>query len=168
MNSRQPVILGEFPCKLDQRWRLSVPGEMVEALMAEVSTADSPRCVLAKERPGCLSLWKEETWQSKLAARIDLAKQKVEGGLWDDQLGRVQLLGRLLSTRHQEVELAGRGRLLIPRSFRPFLGVEPEKKQGQVMVVGAAVCVEIWNPEAWLKYLQKRMPKFRRLLQELS
>ncbi len=163
MNQRQPVILGEFPCTLDQRWRLSLPGEMVEAL-----AADSPGCVLAKERPGCLSLWKEETWQSKLAVRIDLAKQKVEGGLWDDQLSRVQLLGRLLSTRHQEVELAGRGRLLIPRSFRSFLGVRPEKKQGQVMVVGAAVCVEIWNPEAWLKYLQKRMPKFRRLLQQLS
>ena len=36
------------------------------------------------------------------------------------------------------------------------------------MVVGAAVCVEIWKPAAWLKYLQGRMPKFRRLFHQLS
>ena len=52
----------------------------------------------------------------------------------DDQVGLVQLLGRLLSTRHREVELSGRGRLLIPKSFREFLAVKPDEGQGEVMV----------------------------------
>ena len=38
---------------------------------------------------------------------------------------KYRLLGRLLSTRHRTVQLAGRGRLLIPEGFREFLGVEP-------------------------------------------
>ena len=63
------------------------------------------------------------------------------------------------------MQLAGRGRLLIPEGFREFLGVEPD---GEVMVVGAAVCIEIWNPPEWLEYLKVRMPKFRRLFDRLS
>ncbi|MEZ6070644.1 MAG: hypothetical protein R3C10_10300 [Pirellulales bacterium] len=75
------------------------------------------------------------------------------------------MLGRLLSTRHQQVQLAGRGRLLIPESFRDFLHAE---SGSEVMIVGAAVCVEIWHPEHWLRYVEERMPRFRRLFDTLS
>jgi MraZ protein len=71
----------------------------------------------------------------------------------------------LLSTRHKAVQIAGRGRLLIPEGFREFLQVEAG---GDVVVVGAAVCVEIWQPAAWLSYLSRRMPRFRRLFGKLS
>ena len=63
------------------------------------------------------------------------------------------------------MQLAGRGRLLIPEGFREFLGVEPN---GEVQVVGAAVCIEFWQPAAWLSYLERRMPRFRRLFDQLS
>jgi MraZ protein len=36
------------------------------------------------------------------------------------------------------------------------------------MVVGAAVCIEIWRLDAWTAYLDERMPEFRRLLDQLS
>jgi MraZ protein len=55
--------------------------------------------------------------------------------------------------------------LLIPEGFREFLGVEPG---GEILVVGAAVCIEIWQPAAWLAYLKGRMPRFRRLFDRLS
>jgi MraZ protein len=61
--------------------------------------------------------------------------------------------------------LAGRGRLLIPEGFREFLGVEPGK---EVMVIGAAVCIEIWHPEKWINYIEGKMPSFRKLLNTLS
>ena len=63
--------------------------------------------------------------------------------------------------RHRGVQLAGRGRLVIPEGFREFLGVEPG---GEVMVIGAALCVELWGPAAWLRYLAERMPAFHRLI----
>ena len=39
---------------------------------------------------------------------------------------------------------------------------------GEVLVVGAAVCVEIWRPDAWVEYLNQQMPEFRKLLDGLS
>ena len=163
MPDPRQIILGEFRRKIDDRYRLAIPDELAALLAAE-----SGECVLAKERPGCLSLWSAELWQAKVNVRIDVAKQKVQSGLSDDRIGQVQLLGRLLSTRHQHVQLAGRGRLLVPKSFRDFLGVNPQQSAKYVMVVGAAVCVEIWNPAEWLKYQQGRMSKFRHLLEKLS
>ena len=153
-------ILGEFQRTLDERFRLSIPGELVALL-----TVDSAECILAKERPGCLSLWSAEVWQAGLDEGVELVKRKMQAGKLEGRIGQVQLLGRLLSTRHKAVQLAGRGRLLIPEGFREFLDCEPGS---EVLVVGAAVCIEIWNPPAWLKYLEARMPKFRRLLDQLS
>jgi MraZ protein len=160
MANTQEFLLGEFQRSLDERYRLSIPSEVGDAL-----TAESPDCILAKERPGCLSLWSAPVWQTRLDEGIELVKQKMRTGKLQERLAEVQLFGRLLSTRHRLVQLAGRGRLVIPEGFREFLGVEPG---GEVQIVGAAVCVEIWNPTAWLTYLERRMPRFRRLFDQLS
>ncbi|MEX0937471.1 MAG: division/cell wall cluster transcriptional repressor MraZ [Pirellulales bacterium] len=160
MTDVREFILGEFTRSLDERFRLSVPAELVEPLIAAGSD-----CILAKERPGCLSLWDHAAWQSKLEEGVELLKGKMRAGRLEGRIEEVQLLGRLLSTRHKEVQLAGRGRLSIPEGFREFLGVEPG---GEVTIVGAAVCVEIWHPQRWLEYLQERMPDFRQLFDNLT
>jgi len=160
MREREEFILGEAARSLDERYRLSIPAEMAEPL-----TGERTDCILAKERPGCLSLWNEEIWQAKLDEGVELVKSKMRAGRLEGRTGEVQLLGRLLSTRHRAVQLAGRGRLVIPESFREFLGVEPG---GEVIVVGAAVCIEIWNPAGWLAHLEERMPEFRRLFDTLA
>jgi MraZ protein len=163
-NARQ-LILGEFECSLDERFRLTIPQNLADLL----TSSSNARCMLAKERQGCLSLWSAEAWEEKLNARIRLVEQKLQADSFgDDRIAQVQLLGRLLSTRHQAVELRGRARLLIPEGFRKFLGVERDPPDNQVLVVGAAVCVEIWKPAAWLAYLEQRMPRFRRLFHRLS
>ena len=155
------IILGEYRRTLDERCRLSVPAELLNLLPG--APAD---CVLVKERQGCLSLWDATRWRDRLETRLRLIEQKVRAGMFaEDRLGQVQLLGRLLSTRHRDVILSGRGRLLIPEGFREFLGIEPG---GDVLVVGAAVCIEIWRPEAWIHYVEQRMPKFQRLFERLS
>jgi MraZ protein len=160
MPGTQEFLLGEFQRTLDERFRLSIPNEVGDALVAE-----SPDCILAKERPGCLSLWSAPVWQARLDEGVELVKQKMRAGKLQERIAEVQLFGRLLSTRHRLVQLAGRGRLVIPEGFREFLGVEPG---GEVQIVGAAVCIEIWNPSSWLKYLEGRMPRFRRLFDQLS
>jgi len=160
MSENKEFLLGEVPRVLDERHRISIPGALAEAI-----TAAGPDCILAKERPGCLSLWNAAQWQTRLDAGVELVKSKMRAGRLEGRLDEVQLLGRLLSTRHQQVQLAGRGRLVIPERFREFLGVEAG---GDVMVVGAALCVEIWHPSRWLHYLEERMADFRGLLDNLS
>ena len=160
MSGPAELILGEYRRTLDQRFRLAIPGQLVEQLAATES-----QCVLAKERPGCLSLWNAEVWTRELNQGIELVRQKIAAGKLQGRTGQVQMLGRLLSTRHREIQIGDRDRLLLPEGFREFLGVEPA---AEVMVIGAAICIEIWKPERWIHYLSGRMPKFRRLFEQLS
>ncbi len=153
-------ILGEYRRTVDDRFRLSIPSELADPL-----TVEGTDCILAKERSGSLSLWNAARWQNRLDSGVQLVQAKIRSGRLSGQIEDVQLLGRLLSTRHREVQLAGRSRLVIPEGFREFLGVEPG---GEVMLVGAAVCVEIWHPHRWLEYLQARMPEFGKLLDGLA
>lgn len=153
------LILGEFRRSLDERYRLSIPTELVEHF------ADGTSCILAKERPGALSLWHADAWLGRLDSSVQLVEAKIQAGRLAGRLEDVQRLGRLLSTRHRDVQLAGRSRLLIPEGFREFLGVAAG---GELILVGAAVCVEIWRPESWLEYLSGSMPEFAQLLNELS
>ncbi len=160
MTKQPEFIVGEYSRKLDERYRLSIPTELVTPFAGK-----RLECMLAKERLGCLSLWHADDWQSTLDQDIGLVKAKMQAGRLAGRLQEVQRLGRLLSSRHRSTTITERGRLMIPEGFREFLRVEPG---GDVFVVGAAVCIEIWNPELWLKYLEGRMPRFHQLLNRLS
>jgi len=154
------MIVGEVSRTVDNRHRLSLPVEMVAGL-----GGDNADCLIAKERPGCLSLWQREQWQQRIDEGVALVQSKIQAGRLDGRIGQVQALGRLLSTRHREVQLAARGRLVIPEGFREFLGVEPGET---VMVVGAAVCVELWKQSTWAECIGQQMPEFRQLFDELA
>jgi MraZ protein len=156
--------VGEFRRTLDDRYRVSIPAELTEPLALDAGEEEA-RCVLAKERPGALSLWHARDWSGRWEADVKLVRGKIEAGRLQDRLADVQVLGRLLSTRHREVAVAGRGRLVVPEGFREFLAVEPG---GDVLIVGAAICVEIWKPEAWVSYLSEQIPRFSTLLEELA
>lgn len=160
MATSDRFLAGEHTRNLDDRYRLSIPSELIDPLLA-----GQTECVLAKEQPGCLSLWDTASWQQNFDTGMDIIRAKLKSGRLGGQLGEAQQLGRLLSSRHREVQLAGRGRLVVPEGFREFLRVEPG---GEVIVVGAAVCIEIWHPRAWLRYLRKQIPNFRRLFDQLS
>lgn len=163
MSVPQKLILGEFRRKLDDRHRVLIPKALADPLIAQ-----SAECVLVKERPGCVSLWPAADWLARLQRGADWVEEKLRREKLEEEMGRVQVFGRLLSTRHTRVQLAGRARLVIPDGFREFLGVDPHEGGGEVMIVGAAVCIEIWNPADWLEYLKRQMPKFRRLFTHLT
>jgi len=160
MNTPVELLIGEFPRTLDERYRLSLPPELTSTLLAS-----GPRMVLAKERAGCLSLWPAAIWKPRIDAAIDVVRSKLQAGLLTQRVGQLQDLGRLLSTRHKTVTLAQRGRLVVPEGFREFLAVEPG---ADLLVVGAAVCVELWQPAAWNAFVSHEMPDFRRRIDELT
>ena len=160
MTAAPDLLIGEHVRSLDERFRLSLPSEFSEPLMAA-----GPRLVLAKERAGCLSLWPATIWKPRIDAAIDVVRSKLQAGVLSQRVGQVQDLGRLLSTRHRVVSLAARDRLVVPEGFRDFLGVEPG---GNLLVVGAAVCVELWRQDAWNAFVTSEMPEFRRRIDELT
>jgi MraZ protein len=156
----EQFITGEYRRTLDERFRLTLTPEFAKAI-----TDEEGRTILAKERFGCVSLWHAQEWQRQLDEGITLLRQKIQAGRLDQRWGDVQRLGRLLSTRHESVHLANRSRLLIPEGFRELLGVAVNH---EVVVVGAVICVEIWNPSAWLETLKEELPGFGPLFRGLS
>jgi MraZ protein len=160
MTEAADLYLGEWPRALDERFRLSLPPEWALALAGE-----SGECAVAKEQPGCLSLWNVAQWQTWLASGVELLRTKLRSGRLASEAAEVQQLGRLLSTRHRAVPIAGRGRVAIPEGFREFLEVE---SGGHVLVVGAAVCVELWAPHRWAAHIGEEMPAFRSLFEKLT
>ena len=158
--SPDTFITGELRRTLDERFRVSLPPEMAEAV-----TDAEGETILTKERYGCLSLRRAAEWQKRIDDGVAILREKIERGRMERKWDEVQRLGRLLSTRHRTVKLAGRSRLLIPEGFREFLDIPANQV---VMLIGAAVCVEIWNPAAWLETLRHDMPEFGPLFQNLS
>lgn len=158
--SPETFITGEVKRTLDDRFRVTLPSEMAVAV-----TDDEGDTILVKERYGCLSLWSAHDWQRRLDDGMELIRQKIRTGRMEQKWGDVQRLGRLLSTRQRTVRLANRSRLLIPEGYREFLDVQVNQ---EVMLVGAVICVEIWNPQAWLDVLRQDMPEFGPLFRELA
>jgi MraZ protein len=154
------LFLGDWSRALDERCRLSLPAEWVGEL-----TQGTAEAVLAKERPGCVSLWSSQQWDGWMADGMNLVTAKIRSGRIAGRWDQVQMLGRLMSTRHRKVPIAGRGRIAIPDSFRDFLEVEPG---GDVLVVGAAICVELWHPRRWSEHIGEHMPSFRQLFDQLA
>jgi MraZ protein len=153
-------VTGEFRRTIDERFRVTLPTELASAI-----SDDEGDIIVAKERAGCLSLWKPAEWQHRLDSGLALLRQKIDSGRMEQRWGDVQRLGRLLSTRHTEAKLANRARLLIPETFRSFLGVDAGK---EVVIVGAVICVEIWQPDAWNAVLKDEMPDFGELFKQLT
>lgn len=153
-------LTGEHKRTLDERFRLSLPTELATAV-----TDKAGQTILAKERYGCLSLWRASDWQNRIDDGLALIQQKISTGRMEQRWSDVQQLGRLISTRSSTVKLAKRSRLMVPEGFREFLDVEAG---GEVMVVGAAICVEVWNPLAWREALKEEIPQFGPLFKDLS
>ena len=156
----ETLITGEVKRTIDDRYRLTLPPEM-----AKVITDENGKTVMVKERAGCVSLWRAADWQKRLDDGIAIIQQKMSAGRMEERWSEVQRLGRLLSTRSRDIQLANRSRVLVPEGFREFLNVQPG---GEVMIVGAGICVEIWNPSNWLELLQVEMPEFSPLFKDLS
>lgn len=154
------LLQGEYRRLLDERFRISIPSELIDPLLE-----DGADFILAKERVGALSLWGAVQWSGKLEQGVRLVQEKMQAGRLDGRIEEVQRFGRLLSTRQTQVRLAGRGRLVLPEGFREFLGVDAG---GEVLVVGAAVCIELWRPQAWFSYVEESIPEFRQLFDQLS
>ncbi|MFM7058785.1 MAG: division/cell wall cluster transcriptional repressor MraZ [Planctomycetota bacterium] len=153
-------LTGEYWRTIDDRHRLMLPPELAQQV-----SDDDGGVIVTKERSGCLGLWRPDEWQRKHDDGVSLLRQKLDSGRMEQRASDVQRLGRLLSTRHQQVKLANRSRLLIPEGFRGFLGVDAGR---EVVVVGAVVCVEIWQPLAWNEVLRVEMPEFGELFRQLT
>ena len=159
MTDTKKLITGEFSCKVDDRYRLTLPNEFKDVFKPEAG-----KCVIVKESPGHLSLWEESIWKQHHDKRVEMVLDRFNAGYLGQNMADLQRFGRLLSARYRHIQLADKARFLLPDGFREYLAVEPKQ---DAMIIGATFCIEIWNPQKWISYIEGDMPQFSDLLESL-
>jgi len=124
------VLLGTHQPRLDEKGRLVLPARFRDTL--------APGVVLTKGQDRCVVLWPVAEFRAyaddlREASRSD---------------ARVRSYLRVLfSTAVDEVP-DRQGRITLPATLREYAGLDRE-----LVVVGANVTAEIWQPAEWASYL---------------
>jgi len=118
---------GEYVYRMDGRGRLPLPPRFRGAFAGgAVLTQGSP--------DPCLRLYPQETYDQQASLYMSEPPTRRKG----------RMIRRAFFGRSFEVELDGQGRILVPGRLRQHAGLD-----GDVVVVGAAECLEIWSRERW-------------------
>jgi MraZ protein len=117
------MFFGTFEHTVDDKGRLTLPARWRPELAGGV--------VVTRGLDNCLFIFPQTKFQA-IAAEIDA--QGVE-------LGDARTWARYFLGLAIDAEVDRQGRILIPQNLRDFAGLD-----GDVIVVGVASRIEVWNP----------------------
>ncbi len=123
-------FLGEFRHAIDEKGRLTLPARIREQL--------GPEFVVTKGLDACLFFYPAAEWAS-LEARLRALPLTQKDA---------RAFVRLFFAGAAECRSDGQGRVLLPAALRQYAGLT---KEG--VVVGVSSRVEVWQPEAWDRYV---------------
>ncbi len=138
-------LIGEYRHALDDKGRLTLPARIREEL--------GPVFVATKGLDGCLFLYPPAEWaalEAKLRA-LPLTHKDAR------QFVRVFFAGAC------ECRPDGQGRVLLPTNLREYAGLEREG-----VIVGVSTRVEVWQPEAWERYVHEGDADYADLAQRME
>jgi MraZ protein len=120
------VFTGEFRHTIDGKGRVAVPARFRADLAAGAT--------VCRWLENCVAIFPKQVWQTLADAAS--AERYADAG--------ARAFTRFLFSGAFEVELDGQGRVVLPTSLRQFGGLRSE-----VVVVGAADHIELWEPARW-------------------
>lgn len=141
------LLTGEFRNTLDEKGRLSLPARLRSEL-------PGTSLVLTQGVDTCLWLFAPEQWQElsrKLMASSSLFRASS------------RLVQRRILAPAQEVEIDKLGRIPVPQSLREWAGLSRE-----CVILGISKYIEIWNADAYRKYIEENEEEFLSAAEELG
>jgi MraZ protein len=141
------LLTGVFRNTLDEKGRLSLPAKLRAALPGN-------EFVLTQGIDVCLWLFAPEQWTA-LSTKIMESTSLFAA--------RARLIQRRILAPAQEVEVDKLGRIAIPQSLREFAALSKE-----CVILGISKYIEIWDGEAYRKYLEDNDSEFARAAEELG
>ena len=138
------MFMGEFQHTLDGKGRLILPAKIREGLGDTfIATRGLDEClfVFTREEGGAL--------ETKLK-QLSLVKPEARA------------FSRYLFSGAAELESDKQGRVLLPPNLREYAKLEKE-----IVVIGVANRVEIWDKEAWKNYNERMGPTVEQLSEQL-
>ena len=120
------MFTGEFRHSIDGKGRVAVPARFRAELAAGAT--------VCRWLESCVAIFPKQQWQQ--LADAAQAERYADAG--------ARAFTRFLFSGAFEVEPDAQGRLVLPASLRQFGGLKSE-----VVVVGAADHIELWEPARW-------------------
>ncbi|SHO61489.1 MULTISPECIES: division/cell wall cluster transcriptional repressor MraZ [Algoriphagus] len=121
----------QYECKLDPKGRLVLPSKIKSA----IPEANGTTLMLRMAEDKCLALY----------PMVEFKKLENQIKALSINNPEQRKLQRAFFITSVDVELDNSGRLLIPKLYQTYAGLEKE-----VVVVGMGSRIEIWNPENYL------------------
>jgi len=141
------LLTGVFRNTLDEKGRLSLPAKLRAGLPGN-------EFVLTQGIDACLWLFSPEQWGT-LSTKIMESTSLFAA--------RARLIQRRILAPAQEVEVDKLGRIAIPQSLREFASLSKE-----CVILGISKYIEIWDGEAYRKYLEDNDSEFAQAAEELG
>ncbi|MDZ7606111.1 MAG: division/cell wall cluster transcriptional repressor MraZ [Cyclobacteriaceae bacterium] len=141
------LFTGEYECKLDTKGRLVLPAR-IKSRLPDVS---GNQLVLSLGLEPCLVLYPLIEYR-KISSRVASMNE------FSEELRHLQ---RNFFRRIAEIELDSAGRLLIPKTMAKYASLEKD-----IMLVGMGNRVELWNTQAYERYIINDTAEFSKLAQK--
>jgi len=124
------MLLGEFKHNLDSKNRLTIPAKL------RMELGEKP--VLTRGLDGCLFVYPNRDWQlfSEKISNLPLGQKKARD------------FKRFMLSGASEIEIDEIGRILIPDSLKKYA-----KLGKSIVVIGVQDRIELWDENAWDKYI---------------
>jgi MraZ protein len=132
---------GEYTHTLDDKDRFILPAKFREKIKA----LKQKKFYITRGLDGCLFLFEHQTWvglEEKLKS-LSFAKQQSRS------------FNRLYFSGAQEIDLDSQGRITVPDYLKEFAQIKRE-----IIIIGVADRIEIWDKESWNKFYQENRKKF--------
>jgi MraZ protein len=141
------LFTGEYECKLDTKGRLVLPSR-IKSRLPDVS---GNQLVLSLGLEPCLVLYPLIEYR-KISSRVASMNE------FSEELRHLQ---RNFFRRIAEIELDNAGRLLVPKTMAKYANLEKD-----IMLVGMGNRVELWNTQAYERYIINDTAEFSKLAQK--
>jgi MraZ protein len=138
------MFTGEFQHSLDGKGRVIIPSRLRDGL--------GVRFVITRGLDHCLFVYPMQEW-TRLEKQ--LSKQPFTRKDYRN-------FNRLFFSGAMELEADKQGRVLIPQYLREYAGIEKD-----VMIVGVADRVEIWNEADWKAFFETTDQDYEELAEKL-
>jgi MraZ protein len=119
---------GQYDCKLDPKGRLVLPAK----IKAAIPGSNGVTLMIQKAADGCL----------KMYPMVEFRKLENQVNALSDHTEETRRLKRSFFIRIAEVDLDSSGRLLIPKAFQEYAGLDKD-----VIVIGLGSKIELWSAE---------------------
>jgi len=139
---------GEYAHTLDNKDRFILPAKFRE----KIKTLKNKKFYITRGLDGCLALYSQSAW-----AKLE---EKLKGLSFTKQQARY--FNRLYFSGASEIDIDSQGRVILPGYLKEYAQIKRE-----VMIVGIADRIEIWDKISWNKFYQRNKKNFEEMAENL-